>query len=725
MRKSVRENPFPRLLIGTALIFWGWMADLSLAGLLMALVLEAVHWIPWRWDFLAKAHVRAWNLSVVLMVVTAAFLWMSGVQPETVRKFLSWMPLFFFPLAFTQCFGRSTTIPLSTFSYFSRRKMEADRLLGITVREQEISFLGIYFMVLMVVSAAGAKAVSSYYIIGLLLLTTWAVWARREKTRSVIAISAALLVVIALTFVGQWGLSAAHDFILKAGGKKEWQSGDTHWNRTRTRIGHMGMIKQSPDIFWRLKVEHGKAPALLKMACYNRYLPSGSWNYDPPDGITLLDDIAGLGVIGNVQRLADGNVDTSIDTPLYRTTGNLIGGEEARSDLPRFVLRGGVRDRSGVPLPTKLHTIYASLQDLEKNSVGSIRITPRHAVLNAIVRWGAQTDTDGMPFAIEDGLSPDLQIPDTERIHLRKLVDELKLREMDFPTQCRTLQSYFVRNFSYTKDLAIGAFVDQMRERGQLGLKNGNTPLAQFLHEVKAGHCEYFATATTLLLREAGVKARYCVGFSVQEYNEDKAEYVLRGVHGHAWCRAWDEPSQTWVDLDFTPGSWILGDAVQQDWRREMADFFVRLREDFTVWRTQPENQDWVLTVLSIIAAAIITWIGYRLWKTRSISTRRKISPDYTGGNTPLNDLEPLLAKYFGPRKTNQTLAAWICGSPEILPVTVVDEIVTLHQNWRFGTQPVTDPTRTRLVTLCQEIKRSLKSRKSKIIIVPSSRRGS
>ena len=42
--------------------------------------------------------------------------------------------------------------------------------------------------------------------------------------------------------------------------------------------------------------------------------------------------------------------------------------------------------------------------------------------------------------------------------------------------------------------------------RGTIGVR---TPLAAFLTKTRAGHCEYFATATVLLLREA---ADRCLG---------------------------------------------------------------------------------------------------------------------------------------------------------------------------------------------------------------------
>ncbi len=710
MQPQQKKQDFPRLLLGATIIFWGWMVNLPLAGLLMAFVFEGCYWIKLRWNFSPQAHARAWSLSVVFMLISAVLFWMGGVQPETVRKFVSWMPLFLFPLQFTQSYGTSSTIFLSTFSYFSRRQNELARSLGLVVKEKEISFTAVYFVLLLLCCGAGEKAASQLFFVGLLIFATWAIWSLREKQQRPKALLVTIALVTVVAFTGQLLLMSAHEYFLGIGPKNYEQGGEHEWNRSKTRIGEIGKIKQSTEIEWRLKLEQGKAPGLLKIACYNRYLPSGNWNYDTPGGITMLDDTSGLTVVGFAERLASGQTVSLPDEPLYRTTGDLAAGQEAREDLPRFVLRGSVRDESGVPLPGRFHTIFALVQDMEKNSVGSVRLTPRHAVFDGVVRWGGDLDTDGEPFVADsDGMYPDLAMPEVERAVVRSIVDELGIRGKDVASQCRILQNYFAKNFRYTKDLAIDQFMSSMQRRGKAGLSSGYTPLSQFLTEVKAGHCEYFATAATLMLREAGVKARYCVGYSVQEFHQGKKEYVLRGTHGHAWCRAWDEKAKGWIDVDCTPGAWIAADAVAQDWRREMADFFVRLREDFTIWRIQKENQTMVLVVLLAIAAAILTWIIWRLWKTRNREAKLKETLSRTGEATPLTELEPWLEKYLGRRLPGQTLAKWLMDAGASISPSLLVEVTQFHQKWRYDRRPLTEEVRRHVEELCREIKESVK----------------
>src|SRR5206468_3926073 len=81
---------------------------------------------------------------------------------------------------------------------------------------------------------------------------------------------------------------------------------------------------------------------------------------------------------------------------------------------------------------------------------------------------------------------------------------------------------------------------------------SNQTALADFLLKTRSGHCEYFATATTLLLRKAGIPARYAAGYSVQEGKGKK--FVVRERHAHSWCLAYVD--DVWQDVDNTPASW-------------------------------------------------------------------------------------------------------------------------------------------------------------------------
>ena len=60
-------------------------------------------------------------------------------------------------------------------------------------------------------------------------------------------------------------------------------------------------------------------------------------------------------------------------------------------------------------------------------------------------------------------------------------------------------------------------------------------PLAYFLFDRRAGHCEYFAAAMTVMLRNLGVPARYVNGYLSGEYNDLGGDYIVRARDAHSW----------------------------------------------------------------------------------------------------------------------------------------------------------------------------------------------
>lgn len=74
----------------------------------------------------------------------------------------------------------------------------------------------------------------------------------------------------------------------------------------------------------------------------------------------------------------------------------------------------------------------------------------------------------------------------------------------------------------------------------------GVIPLEEFLFETRRGHCEYFATAMTVMLRTQHVPARLATGFSATTYNPLTGYFEVRALDAHAWVEAWF-PEYGWV----------------------------------------------------------------------------------------------------------------------------------------------------------------------------------
>jgi transglutaminase-like putative cysteine protease len=77
--------------------------------------------------------------------------------------------------------------------------------------------------------------------------------------------------------------------------------------------------------------------------------------------------------------------------------------------------------------------------------------------------------------------------------------------------------------------------------------------LRQFLLETKAGYCQQFATAFTVMARLLGMEARVSVGFLPGETSTaEPNNYIVRGTDAHAWPEVYFE-DLGWISFEPTP----------------------------------------------------------------------------------------------------------------------------------------------------------------------------
>ena len=79
-------------------------------------------------------------------------------------------------------------------------------------------------------------------------------------------------------------------------------------------------------------------------------------------------------------------------------------------------------------------------------------------------------------------------------------------------------------------------------------------PVDFFLRRRHPAHCEYFATAAALILRQAGVPTRYVTGYVMAERDDKENCWVARNANAHAWVEAYDDRRQLWFPVEATPG---------------------------------------------------------------------------------------------------------------------------------------------------------------------------
>lgn len=134
------------------------------------------------------------------------------------------------------------------------------------------------------------------------------------------------------------------------------------------------------------------------------------------------------------------------------------------------------------------------------------------------------------------------------------------------------------------------ALADYLRSHYRYTLKQragGPHPLADFLFRVRAGDCEYFASALAVMGRSLGIPTRVVNGFAGGQYNPYSGEYVIRGRDAHSWVQAYFPTPRgggVWVAFDGTAGNpealppaWSKAqmylDAMRSFWREWVIDY--------------------------------------------------------------------------------------------------------------------------------------------------------
>jgi len=297
------------------------------------------------------------------------------------------------------------------------------------------------------------------------------------------------------------------------------------------------------------------------------------------------------------------------------------------------------------------------------------------------------------------------------------------------------MESYLRNRFAYTLNLTG---------------KPGADPLAHFLFETRAGHCEYFATAMIIMLRTLGIPAREVNGFLPGEYNELGGDYIVRASDAHSWVEVYF-PGMDWQVFDPTPAApeneggfltrlgkyadwmeitwseWVIGYdfahqmVMAQTMQRSSRD----LSESLRAWyaRQQIRGRRWMKSWhsglgLLIPVAAVAFLILLRFDALSAMLRRLRLwwqlrSPKAARSNPQLAsrlyaELLRVLARRGLTRGVSQTPLEFAAAvdSPHLAPP--VREFTQLYAHARYGGAPCDT---TRLRQLLDQVRAALRGR--------------
>jgi transglutaminase-like putative cysteine protease len=241
-------------------------------------------------------------------------------------------------------------------------------------------------------------------------------------------------------------------------------------------------------------------------------------------------------------------------------------------------------------------------------------------------------------------------------------------------------------------------------------------PLEDFLFHEEAGHCEYFATASAMLLRIAGIPTRYVNGFLGGEWNDMSKHITIRDNRAHSWAEAYLGP-MGWVRVDSTPVASRVSrmgrlrqvfDSVELFWSRwiiqydasRQLDLAKRLGRQLGMDRTRARqsthyrpNYRLMLTIGAAAALGALLWrLRRRLRGARAPAQRRSAR-----GGPPVfrlyhKELDRLSARGWPrrPAETPDEFAARLVEAA-VTGAEAFEQLTGLYAAARYGEREIPD----------------------------------
>lgn len=331
-----------------------------------------------------------------------------------------------------------------------------------------------------------------------------------------------------------------------------------------------------------------------------------------------------------------------------------------------------------------------------------------------------------------------LQLPDIDP-RIKPLADQMTSGSSNAFDKAANVERSLQTKYTYTLDLSGPQSVD---------------PMAYFLFQSKAGNCEYFASAMTVLLRSEGIPARYVTGFLQGEYNDVGGDFIVRASDAHAWVEVYF-PEYGWITFDPTPpgneasrglfgrlslywdwmqftwSDWIINYdfghqiSLAQDLQRSSHDWSVRAQHQYETVRNRAlafmlgvdarlESSQFFLPLLLAFLVFVLIYLRGRevfshLLLRWGLLAHRRGNVDSSLASLEYKEMLRLLEKRGfkkSPTQTAQEFAAGISAAEFAGPVSQLTE---LYQATRFGDHPARAEQMSGLLSSIRELVRSSK----------------
>ena len=651
-------SPF---LLGSTLLFWGWQSQLLLFAVPMAVILESAHWLNWRWRLSDKDFNRVTDLTSLLLLITTFYLF-NEQSFHGLMTLLSWLPILFFLLMMAQVYSTEGSVKLSSL-FLSLRHHEAK--VGIPPSPR----VNLYYPYIMMCLLATSVSYAQWFFAGVCIIIIWILWLARPQRYSIVVWLLLLMITGTFSYLAQLGIvhlqTRMEEIILSWFQEMLWIGRDPY--RQNTALGDLGRLKQSDRIVLRVKTPY---PLLLREASYNLYFKT-SWRAHNS--------------LASFHEVKTGNSETTWSFIESSDLGTSNLSPTSKIRISTYLHRG----TGMLPLPHGTYQLSElAVPSVQYNHYGAVKVERGPGLIEYTAHFGHHTPLDEEPDQ-----QYDLYLPPSEEKHLREISNQLNLLHQDNPRKIlNILTNFFNQHFQYSLDLTGPRSKDI-------------TPLEYFLHFNRKGHCEYFATATVLLLRTAGIPSRYASGYAVEEFSELEDIFIVRQRHAHAWTLAFIDGH--WQEFDTTPAIWVNLEEENATWWEPLYDLGSWITYKFSQWRWhERENSNNWLIWLILPLILILIWRLYSREKVNSSAQRvDKIDTRSAtiGTDSAFYQVVQQLNLAGYTRSPGENLSTWL-KRIQVLQMSEpeMQTMLTLHQRYRFDPAGMSPQEQTLLKTHVQ-----------------------
>lgn len=640
----------PPFFIGATVLFWGYEKNQLLISIIVFIFIEGARFTKKRWKFGLEDFIKISDLTSIILISVIVLILMNYESRYFLKITTQWLPLILLPLILTQTYSVGNTIIIGT-RIGSKKAKDTPKKHHM---HRPMDFRLLYFAITLLGAATANSRHDAFFPL-LFILTAWLLYCNRGQAFSRFSFCMVLILALIISFSGIEVMERTHANFNKMA-MELWQ--DYFQNRgadpfkTHTAFGDVGRLKLSGKIMMRLRTEDDSSPpTLLKEAGYNVFSRASWFNRD--------------------------RYFTTI--PYNEGTGwQLV--DTRRIDAKKLHIETYFTKNKGlIPYPYGIEQIDdLNITDLTRNTEGLLRFEEGET----LQKFSLSFDERNLQTA-EPG-QYNLLIPEREKTALKTIIDQLDIEVLSDLEKITRIQSFFHNNFAYTLTT---------QGKGQM-----ETPLANFLLKRRAGHCELFATATALLLREVGIPSRYITGYAVAEKSLLEQKYIIRSRHGHAWTEAYVDGH--WLTIDTTPSRWLDEDERSASIFEPVRDFFSFVKHQFNLFKMQ-ENEGGN-TILSIVAFLLTSFLVIRIYRRLEKSKSGKKQQELTRfapQESPFFLIEDAINKNGPGRMENEPFHLWMqrVETKEEFDTAPLYPLYHLHQRLRFDPENMPESERRKL----------------------------